>query len=133
MKEKLNQRTEPLTFHPRTFGAHNINFPNKTMCKCATPKPQTIGYQHLNPKNHGNPWETPKKNPVAVRHEAASRNQGKAQSTNRTLNFSHYPKNTCANVQPKNTKQLITNTLTPKTMGTHGNPPVAIPHRPQKE
>ena len=38
-----------------------------------------------------------------------------------------------ANEQPQNPKQLIINTLTPKTMGTHGNPPVAIPHRPQKE
>gem|GEM_PF-6762614 len=37
----------------------------------------------------------------------------------------------CANVQPQNHKQLVINTLTPKTMGTHGKPkknPVAARH-----
>jgi len=36
-------------------------------------------------------------------------------------------------VQPQNHKQLITNTLTPKTMGTHGKPQVTNPHRAQNE
>gem|GEM_PF-6477729 len=38
------------------------------------------------------------------------------------LQVSHYPNKTMCNVQPPKTKQLITNTLTPKTMGNHGSP-----------
>ena|GEM_PF-3395946 len=35
-------------------------------------------------------------------------------------------------MQHKNTKQLITNTLTPKNMGNHGKPPVAARHKELK-
>jgi len=46
---------------------------------------------------------------------------------------SHYPKKTLRNEQPKNTKQLIINTLKTKTMGNAWEPkknPVAARHDP---
>gem|GEM_PF-2082065 len=91
---------------------------------------------------HGNPKKIQSLQgtiPIAIRDAKSRKSQINEPNHQKNIHPSHFPKNTSApdsyrGEQPKNTKQLIINTLTPKTMGTpwekiqslRGTIPIAI-------